>query len=81
MDKELIIRHLKFYEIPCYDITFQHKVIQIICDTEFLEDWQKVLKIVFPQHELSVNEIFWPSVNNEGIVTYDCCYAIHVHFQ
>jgi hypothetical protein len=35
MEKDFVIKHLQFYGIPCYDITYHNTVIQIICGAEF----------------------------------------------
>jgi hypothetical protein len=78
MEKEFIIKHLQFYGIPCYDITYHNTVLQIICGAEFLDAWQKVLKIALPKHTLTVSEILWPYMGKDGIVKYDPCYSILV---
>jgi hypothetical protein len=78
MEKDFIIKHLQFYGIPCYDITYHNTVIQVICGAEFLDAWQKVLKTALPKHELTVSEILWPYMGADGIVKYDPCYSILV---
>jgi hypothetical protein len=78
MEKEFIIKHLQLYGIPCYDITFHNTVIQIICGADFFDAWRKVLKIVFPKHDLTAHEISWPYMGKDGIVKYDLCYSILV---
>jgi hypothetical protein len=76
MEKEFIIKHLMYYEIPCYDIMFSNGVLQVICGADFLEAWQKVLSTTLPKHKLTVHEIYWPYLDNDGIVKYDLCYSI-----
>jgi hypothetical protein len=78
MEKEFIIKHLQLFGIPCYDITYHNKVIQIICVVEFLDAWQKVLKTVLPKHKLTAHEISWPYLDKDGLVKYDLCYSILV---
>jgi hypothetical protein len=78
MEKDFVIKHLQFYGIPCYDITYHNTVIQIICGAEFLDAWRKVLKTALPKHELTAHEISWPYLDKDGIVKYDCCYSIIV---
>jgi hypothetical protein len=78
MEKEFIIKHLMYYEIPCYDITFNNRVLQIICGAEFLEAWKKVLKNALPKHKITAHEISWPYLDKDGIIKYDLCYSILV---
>jgi hypothetical protein len=78
MEKEFIIKHLQLFGIPCYDITYHNTVIQIICEAGFLDAWKKVLSTTLPKHRLTVHEISWPYMGNDGIVKYDTCYSILV---